>query len=87
MSLLVNGLYENSLLAQGSYAILNKGMGDVAFIKALSDEQTDSFSSTQSAYFIQQYEVVDSLQNTDAGFSATLFPIKGTDLFILCRCK
>ncbi len=73
MSISIKDYYENAILAMNSYAILEESMSEIEINNALKDEQESNYSSIQSSYFIQQYDIVHSQQNTDSGFSATLF--------------
>ncbi|MDF1588647.1 MAG: hypothetical protein P1P93_05755 [Gammaproteobacteria bacterium] len=85
----INAYYENSQLAQAAYAVLTEGMTPPQIEAALGFEQQSNYSVTQGNIFAEQYDVIDSQQNTDTGFSATLFQdqagtytlaIRGTEL-------
>ncbi|MDB2705254.1 hypothetical protein N9Y67_01795, partial [Pseudomonadota bacterium] len=74
MSTVVNNYFENAQLAQAAYAILDKDLvsDSVNYIAKLKEDKAN-FSASQAAQFASQYSVIDDQQNTDDGFSATLF--------------
>lgn len=76
MSTTIQEYYENAQLAQASYAVLSQGMEAPEIKNELKDEQgvePDEYSDTQASLFASHYSIEHSQQNTDNGFSATLF--------------
>ena len=61
--------YNNAELAMASYANLVSGVPDT---QALEDEDI-GMSSRQAKAFSENWRVIDQQQNTDSGFSATVF--------------
>ena len=73
MSATIQDYFENAQLAQAAYATLMAGMTDLEIEAALDVEQGDAHSDTQAQLFALHYGILHSQQNTDNGFSATLF--------------
>jgi len=66
--------YNFALLSQSSYATLSSSQEDPESLGALAFEQKqDNYSLTQSTELLSKYSIEHSIQNTDTGFSATVF--------------
>jgi len=77
MSQSIETLYQNALLADAAYLdwARNPGESDIEFEARLAAELVNKreFTEEQARLFVERYEVIVPLPNTDSGFAATLF--------------
>lgn len=73
----INSLLNEALLAQAAYAIdLKSTLSDKEIQKRL--KAVGGVTQAQAEYFTSKYKVVEQTENTETGFSATLFQNKDT---------
>ena len=85
--------YDLAALAEASYVffnLLNENYSDDKVKMALRDDNNEKFggrfTATQAADFVTHWQVISHQENTDSGFSATLFKNKDTDEYVYaCR--
>ncbi len=83
MSNLINNYFLNAQLSNAAYALdLNPSMSPTEFREALTGEPAN-FSDSQADTFIERYTIVDSQQNTEEGFSGTVFLDNQTGKFVV----
>ncbi len=70
----IKALFEEALLAQAAYAYFSKpGMKDNELVAALLSDEDNNITQAQAEYFASNFIVVQQDNNTETGFSATLF--------------
>jgi len=85
----VNKFYDMASLAEASYVLFN-GLDEFSDTKVLDAIQNPDLkgriTATQAADFVTHWQVISHQENTDSGFSATLFKNKDADEYVYaCR--